>query len=219
MLTNMLGPKPDTKSPIYGVLFDFDGTLTRQGAFDFDEIKREIGCPPGTSTLVYIDSLTDPEAKSRADSILEKHEERAAKAAQLATGARELITSIKTDGVPMGIITRNSWKALQSSFTRFNNIDMEEFDIIITRDSPFQLKPHPEGILHACGHFSIDPSTMLVVGDYVDDITAGNTAGAMTVFVDNRDDRSFDMPESTWIIRSLEELGVLFGDPAGAGGI
>jgi hydrogenase expression/formation protein HypE len=38
---------------IDGVLFDFDGTLTRPGALDFSVIKRAIGCRADTPVLEF----------------------------------------------------------------------------------------------------------------------------------------------------------------------
>ena len=39
------------------VVFDFDGTLTRPGALDFPGIKREVGCPPDSFLLEWIEAL------------------------------------------------------------------------------------------------------------------------------------------------------------------
>ena len=44
---------------IKGVLFDFDGTLTRPFAIDFQAIKTAIGCPPDETILEFIETLTD----------------------------------------------------------------------------------------------------------------------------------------------------------------
>ena len=41
---------------IKGVLFDFDGTLTRPGALDFPAIKQELGCPADQAILEYLET-------------------------------------------------------------------------------------------------------------------------------------------------------------------
>ena len=44
------------------MLFDFDGTLTRPDALDFPAIKREVGCPPDSLVLEWIEALADRRA-------------------------------------------------------------------------------------------------------------------------------------------------------------
>ena len=63
---------------IKGVLFDFDGTLTRPGALDFPAIKRELGCPLDKPILEYLEVLP-PAKKSMLEKILERREDEAAK--------------------------------------------------------------------------------------------------------------------------------------------
>ena len=217
-MTRQSGPEGDSHPAITldhgrkirGVLFDFDGTLTEQGALDFTAIRREMGCPAGVSVLTYIESLEDPAQAGSATEILDRHESKAAAAAELMEGARDLITVIRGKGLPIGIITRNSRSAIDRSFQNFSDLQQTEFDMIITRDDSYRLKPDPEGVIAAAKRFGVDPSTLLLVGDYVDDVAAGNEAGAMTVFFDNRGDRTFEMPPSTWTISRLAELRALF---------
>ena len=49
--------RPPRPFRLEAVLFDFDGTLTRPEALDFDAIKREIGCPLDDYVLEFIEAL------------------------------------------------------------------------------------------------------------------------------------------------------------------
>ena len=42
---------------IKGVLFDFDGTLTRPGSLDFPAMKAELGCPLDQPILEFLATL------------------------------------------------------------------------------------------------------------------------------------------------------------------
>ena len=42
---------------IRAVLFDFDGTLTRPGSLDFQQLREELASPVGAPILEYIQGL------------------------------------------------------------------------------------------------------------------------------------------------------------------
>jgi len=98
---------------IKGILFDFDGTLTVPGAINFLEIKASLGCPSEIPILEFIESL-DKDKQQKAYSLLDRHEEKAAKISFPAQGAESLITVFKKKRLPLGIITRNSRNAVST---------------------------------------------------------------------------------------------------------
>jgi phosphoglycolate phosphatase len=53
----------------------------------------------------------------------------------------------------------------------------EYFDIILSGDSLPRKKPDPLPLLHACSHFGILPSEMLLIGDSLNDAQAARAAG------------------------------------------
>jgi hydrogenase expression/formation protein HypE len=93
-----------------GVLFDFDGTLTQPGAIDFRVIKQEIGCPHGEAILEYI-KLQPPKKQAFLTGILEGHEAETARLSIPNQGAEACLSTLRMRGVPIGIITRNSFRA------------------------------------------------------------------------------------------------------------
>lgn len=188
---------------IKAVLFDFDGTLTRPGALDFGKIKRAVGCPEETPVLEFIEALDDPAEQERIHRELEKFETTAAADSKPNAGAEALLGFLRSKGLKLGIITRNRLRSVARALENFESISEADFDIIISRDDPVAPKPSPEGILLAARRLGVEPSEMLVAGDFLFDVEAGNRAGAVTVFLDNG--RPMEA-ESDHCVSSLEEL-------------
>ncbi|MCA1808110.1 MAG: HAD family hydrolase [Kiritimatiellia bacterium] len=167
---------------LQGVLFDFDGTLTRPGGLDFAAIKRAMQCPPDEPILEYIGRL--PENKAlRAMAILEEFEERAAREARPNEAAEDLIGLLRDRRLPLGILTRNSRRSVLCALYNFKAIDADYFSVIIGREDVQSPKPHPEGVRLAAVRMGVPVTQLGVVGDYRFDIEAGRRAGAVTIFL------------------------------------
>ena len=173
------------KTRIKGVLFDFDGTLTKPYAINFPLIRKKLGCPDDRPILEFIESLPDGENKKKAYEILEKLEMEAAENTRLNNGVHEIMDFIKSANLRAGIITRNMLGSVKRAFENFRDINITDFDCIITRDDPVKPKPHPGGIFLVADMMGIRPDNLLVIGDYVFDIEAANRAGAISVFITN----------------------------------
>jgi hydrogenase expression/formation protein HypE len=169
---------------ISAVLFDFDGTLTKPDALDFSVIKKTIGCPEEIPALEFIESISNPQKKAEAFKELNLFESRAADDSEPNPGAEKLIQTIHSMNLPMGIITRNNIDSVKKALNNFSGIDLDDFDIVITRDYPVKPKPSPEGILLAARKLKIEPRHILMVGDFVFDIDAGRSAGTLTALLD-----------------------------------
>ncbi len=191
---------------IRGVLFDLDGTLTLPGALDFPAIKREMGCPAEIPILEYIESRPEEE-RGRLYKILEKHEKKAARDSIPNEGAVKCLKILKTMGIQLGIITRNSLVSVNEVLRRFNGINREDFSVIITRENALP-KPDPEGVLKAANAMGIKPHELLVVGDFLFDIMAGQAAGALTALIKNvhPDMDTSGWPRADMEIETLDEL-------------
>ncbi|MCP4353163.1 MAG: HAD-IA family hydrolase [Desulfobacterales bacterium] len=167
------------------ILFDFDGTLTKPYALDFPAIKQAIGCPVDMAILEFIKTLPSPEQQKQAFETLECFEMQAAENSEPNTGAEDLIRYLRSKNLYIGIITRNTLKALERAIKNFENTNLSDFDLVISRDDPVAPKPSPDSILLAAKKFNVDVSQIIMVGDYIFDIRAGNEAGAVSVFLDN----------------------------------
>ena len=190
---------------IKGVLFDFDGTLTVPGAIDFIKIKDSLGCPREKTILEFIESL-DKDKQEKANRLLDRHEEEAAHISLPAPGAESVIRELKEKDLPLGIITRNSLKAVLLALNNFDHIKAEDFTIILTREDTIP-KPEPAGVLIAASKMDILPEELLLVGDFSLDIIAGHAAGAKTVLIVHDTIRKIPPhPEPDYQINHLREL-------------
>ena len=174
-------PKPYR---ISAVLFDFDGTLTQPGALDFTIIKKELGCPLDKPVLEYIESIADPQLKAQYFEALDRFESQGAADSRPNPGAEDLIHMIQSKKIRLGLITRNSMISIQTALKNFDNLSLDDFDVVITRDDPVAPKPEPDGILLAVRNLNAIPQETLMVGDFVFDIQAGQNAGTLTAHLD-----------------------------------
>jgi len=203
-------PRPMT--PAYNaplvraVLFDFDGTLTEPGAIDFNVIRKAIGCPRGTPVLEFIAGMASPVEKAEANRVLEEYEAEAAGRSEPNAGTEELIEFLRSRGIVLGIISRNSRVSIETSLRNFERVRASDFSVILSRDDPFSPKPDPEGILAAAAAMGVPVAEVLVVGDFVFDIEAGRSAGALTALLRNRNPAQNCACPADFTVSSLTEL-------------
>jgi hydrogenase expression/formation protein HypE len=192
--------------PLCAVVFDFDGTLTLPGALDLPRVKAELGCPADSSILEFLESLDDAAFRERAEAVLCAYETEAAAASRERPSAGELIRYIRRHGLKTGIITRNTRASVLRALENCRGFSLEDFSLLLTRESPFPVKPEPDGVRYAAQVFGTTPERLLMVGDYIYDIEAGNRAGASTAFLDALPDRAFPVPKADYVVRDLAEL-------------
>ena len=204
---------------IRGVLFDFDGTLTGPGAHQWQGLREKIGCPPGTGVLEFIEAIADAEQRRSTDAELVAFEEMAAARSTPAEGAVSLVQALRRRNLPVGILTRNSRRSVETALARFDGLCVADFDPVITRETPVTPKPAPEGVHYAARRWGIDAEQVLVVGDYVYDIESGRRAGAVTVLLATSERPGMASAAPDFRIRSLSQVldVVRLGTPIGGG--
>ncbi len=170
---------------IRGVLFDFDGTLTRPEALDFALLRRATGCPPDQNILEYIGRLPDPAARAQALATLHGLELEAAARSHPNEDAEQVIADLRSRGFVLGLITRNSREAVLTALGNFARTRVSDFTVIVSRESDAPPKPDPGGVLLACRAMDVAPAALMVVGDYLFDIEAGARAQAVTTYLTN----------------------------------
>ena len=111
-------------------------------------------------------------------------------------GLLTLITYLEMHSLPMGICTRNFDTPVAHLLKKF--LAGSDFHPIVTRDFR-PPKPHPAGILHICESWGVQAKEVLMVGDSVDDMTAGYRAGATTVLLANDVNRHLVEVRIQWL--------------------
>ncbi len=191
---------------IKAVLFDFDGTLTHPGALDFPAIKNAMGCPVDRPLLEFIDTLSGNSERKRAHRMLEAFEAHAAAESVPNEGAEDVIRFLKGMDLKIGILSRNSRRSILRSLENFKGSAPSDFDVILTREEAVPPKPSPESVILAAQKLSVTPGEILMVGDFIFDVEAGNRAGAWTVLLKNGDPPDPHDPRSDFTISCLTEL-------------
>jgi hydrogenase expression/formation protein HypE len=191
---------------IKGVLFDFDGTLTRPGALDFARIREALGCPQGKPILEYIGSLESARARQAARRRLDAFELQGAVNSVPNHGAQELLAWLKGGGVAVGLLTRNSRASVLRALQNFDQIGIGDFDVLVTRDDPPAPKPSGDGVLWAGRRLRIAPPELLVVGDFIFDVQAGQAAGALTALLDPQGDVRLQNLTCDFRVAGLDQL-------------
>ena len=200
-----MDPSPEKISLPSAVLFDMDGTLT-EPMLDFRRMKAEMGI----GERPILEALADMSAheRRRAEAILHKYEDEAARFSTLNPGCREVLALLDAAGVPTALITRNSRSSVRTVLAAHHL----PIDVLVTReDAP--PKPDPEPLYQACRRLAVDPAGAWMVGDGEFDVRAGHNAGVRTVWLSHRRPRPF--PETPWreaadlwdLIRLLETCG------------
>lgn len=204
---------------IRAVLFDFDGTLTRPGALDFSRIKHALNCPLDTPVLEYIRSIDDPAGRRSAMQQLDQFELEGARKSRPNPGAQRLVQWIKSLGLSVAVITRNSMVSVVRALENFDRIGPGDFDLIITRDTEVAPKPSGDGIVWAAQKLGIECAEILEVGDYLFDPQAGLAAGALTALLDPDNDPRLAKTACHFRIRRLDDLRSIIhaGVPLAAG--
>ena len=185
------------RSVFKGLIFDMDGTLTVP-TLDFAAMREEIGIPDGDLAHAILE-MPEPE-RSRAWGIIERHERQALDRLKLQDGCAEFLAECRRRSIRLGLLTRNAPSIVEELCRRFGLT----FDAVLTRDFPF-IKPHPEPILHILRQWGLPPHEVLMVGDYVHDITCGREAGTRTCFFHNPGSQDWGR-DADFTVNSLKEL-------------
>ncbi|KAA8649857.1 putative haloacid dehalogenase-like hydrolase [Aspergillus tanneri] len=199
-----LNPTTGSTLPqLRGIVFDVDGTLCLPQNYMFSEMRESLGISKNIDILHHIQQLPTAEERVIAAEKIRSIERRAMQHQQPQPGLIELMDYLQTRGVPTPV-TR-----LLETF-----LPKHVFLPIITRETPGLLpKPDPAGILHIAHEWGLGNrgESLIMVGDSIDDMTAGHTAGAATVLLVN--DHNSHLKEHAhtdlWIERLDELVGIL----------
>lgn len=186
-------------------VFDLDGTLTLP-VHDFAMIRYCLEVPDGADILGHLDALPAAEADTlyrRLDQIERELVTRTA----AAPGAPELVVLLARIGCRLGILTRNTAEIALLTLEHIGLASFFSREAILGRGDA-RPKPDPDGIYQLAGLWGADPHELVMVGDYLYDLQAGQAAGAATIHVHGS--REHRWPEWTDLcVVTLEELAAL----------
>jgi len=171
---------------IQGVIFDMDGTLTIP-VLDFKILRKRLQVPDHIDILGYGETIKDIQAQMKYYSAIEQFEDEGNRHLKLQPNIYRLFEYLKTHDISTALITRNNRKAVDAFVSRFLDGDKTNmfkneddiFSMIITRDFT-PVKPHPAAAHFVCNQWDIPTNSVLFVGDELQDIQCGNSAGNMT---------------------------------------
>ncbi|WP_411562541.1 HAD family hydrolase [Pseudomonas shirazensis] len=193
-------------SAVRNWVFDMDGTLT-VAVHDFAAIRVALGIPPEDDILTHLAALPSAEAEAKHAWLLE-HERDLAVASTAATGAVELVRELAGRGCQLAILTRNARELAHVTLEAIGLADCFDKELVLGRDEAAP-KPSPDGLLKIAQAWDVDPSELVMVGDYRIDLECGRTAGARTVLVNLPDN---PWPELTdWHAADCHQLQAMLG--------
>ena len=168
-------------------VFDMDGTLT-VAMHDFAAIRRALDIPAQDDILTHLNGLPAHEAQAKHAWLLE-HERELALASTPAPGAVELVRELAARGCRLGVLTRNARELAHITLEAIGLAPFFAPQDVLGRDNAAH-KPDPDGLLQLARAWEVEPSQMVMVGDYRFDLDCGRAAGSKTVLV--------NVPENPW---------------------
>lgn len=180
-----------------GVLFDLDGTLLdsapdfvasldnllarhNQPKLDPEIIRSHVsdGSWKLTSLGFNID-ISDEKCAVLRNELLEEYESNLLQYGGVFDGINELLTSLKEDNIPYGIVTNKPLRFAKPIL--MNEIAFKHCKTLICPDHLNAIKPDPEGILRGCKDLGLHPDECIYVGDHEKDLEAGINAGTKVI--------------------------------------
>jgi pyridoxine kinase len=215
------------KGPVVGIIFDMDGTLTEPGAIDFNAMYARLGISRGShDILAYIESIADPNQKADAYRIIEDEEDQGCERMKLRQGVIDCLSAIDSHKIRIAISTRNMRKSVNRFLDLLPEHMREIFSHMITRDCVNGInKPDPRvawHILNQWGYLvdydfsAVDDASIIssiatfgdvwFVGDSIDDIKCGRSAGCKTCIITTDYNKGIDPSLIDLRVDSIDEF-------------
>ncbi|MDA8328821.1 MAG: phosphoglycolate phosphatase [Betaproteobacteria bacterium] len=182
---------------VKAVVIDLDGTLLNTAsdlAYAASLMMTDLGreAPPFSTLETYIgngvsrlvkrvltgDMTAEPDSElfARGYALYEKHySEHVSRESRPFEGVVAGLERLREMGMPLACIT-NKVARFTLPLLRDTGL-LDFFPLVLSGDSLPKRKPDPLPLLHACQHFGIEPSQLLLIGDSLNDTQAARAAG------------------------------------------
>ena len=181
------------RTPVQGIVFDFDGTLAELH-LDFQVMKQGVAglanaffdapvSPNSAPALEWIEALSaelaaiDPDSvaefQSRCRLMITDMEITAARKGKLFPYVLEALEKLRDRKIKLGVITRNCSAAVKTVFPEICG----RVDVFLAREDAPRVKPHPDHLLSAVNALDLESQACLMVGDHRIDIQTARQAG------------------------------------------
>jgi len=131
---------------------------------------------------------------------------------RLYPGARELLQQLADDGIRLAVIS-NKQELLSRLILKQLEVD-DFFAIIAGGDTYTEMKPSPLPLVRVIAAFGINPAEVVMVGDSINDIQAGNRAGITTIGCRWGYGSPEELSSSDYQAASLAEISGIIGRAA-----
>ena len=210
-------------SPLKAVLFDLDGTLVDSvkdiaEAVNFTREHYGQDCLPDAAVTVFVgNGVYNLLGKSLATEDQTKIQEayeifqgyyraHCANHTKPFPGAVELLNTLKTKNIKMGVVSNKPQEFTDSVLKQLNLASY--FEVAFGPESTTNRKPHPEPLLTALQRLGAQPQEAVMVGDSIVDIHAAQAVpmrvAVLTHGYNSRETLSAAKPD--WIVDSLSDL-------------
>ena len=179
------------------VLFDLDGTLIDTApdlanALNYSLQHHHLAPLPyrqirpvvsygalGLLKLGFDMQPDDPAYQATRALLLAVYRQHLSQESALFAGMDEVLGYLEQTQIPWGVVTNKPGWLTNPLLAE---LELEQrAAVIVSGDSCAQPKPHPAGIVHACGVLGFAPEDVWYVGDADRDIVAGRAAGCSTI--------------------------------------
>ncbi len=194
----MSAPQSPTFPALQGVLFDFDGTLAPN--LDLPDMRRQVieltraaGVPDHVFADEYIveiitvasawlarqSAIAAAHYHDQAHQLITDFELAAAAATRPFPGIAEKLDALRTQGLRLGVVTRNCRAAVLAVFPEL----LSYVDALHARDDTDHLKPDPRHLQLCLQTMAIPPQRAAMVGDGALDMRVGRSLNMFCIGV------------------------------------
>lgn len=187
------------KNQVKAILFDLDGTLMDTDDQAVEKLAHRLeqlhwphpsqaarrlvmaAETPGNALMTLIDILgLDGPLASFTDQLHRWRGLRGQADLRLVAGADEMLAALK-EHYRLAVVTTRGQRDARAFLEQHGLSSF--FDALVTRESTWRLKPHPDPIRHAAQLLDVDVEQCVMVGDTPVDVKSARRAGAWAVAV------------------------------------